>query len=56
MIPALFPIDEEVFIEHFRPVPNHLNGNRTRLGFDFSYRKHTAKISVSAVKSIFHTR
>lgn len=32
MISNLFPIDEEEFVGHFRPVPNHLNGNAS---FDF---------------------
>lgn len=32
MTSNLFPIDEEEFVGHFRPVPNHLNDNAS---FDF---------------------
>lgn len=32
MIPTLFPITEEAFVERFRPVPNHLDRNAS---FDF---------------------
>ena len=32
MTSNLFPIDEEQFVSHFRPVPNHLNDNAS---FDF---------------------